>query len=405
MVIVVGSGAGGSTVAKEISEYGLPVTIVEKGLLVEPRDVFNYYAEISDDLDLLYTTCVGGCTPVAAGNMVPSLQSELREYNINISKEIMAIKAELGIHQLSDSHMGEGTLKFMDACKGLGLSALRMPKVIDEDKCVPCGKCALGCPQDAKWTGIDYVNIAVENGAELLTGKEAVELVVDSGEVKGVLVKDLATGELEIIEDDVVVLAAGALSNSDLLQKIGISAGEQFFMDTFITIGGVLNGIRFNSEVQMNALVKRDNFILAPHYSGLLLDDLKERYPDISAGDIFSIMVKISDDNTGRVSGGEVVKDNTLADVKSLVEGAGLASVILEEMGVDVKSIVSTRPRGAHAGGTAAIGSVVDENLETSVKGLFVGDASVLPVGPGLPPILTIMALAKRLGKHIIMEN
>jgi len=57
--------------------------------------------------------------------------------------------------------------------------------------------------------------------------------------------------------------------------------------------------------------------------------------------------------------------------------------------------------QGAHPGGTAAIGEVVDTNLETKVSGLFVCDASVLPAAPGLPPMLTIGALAKYLGKKL----
>jgi len=47
----------------------------------------------------------------------------------------------------------------------------------------------------------------------------------------------------------------------------------------------------------------------------------------------------------------------------------------------------------------AATGGVVDKNLQTEVDNLFVCDASVLPATPGLPPILTIVALAKRLAK------
>lgn len=56
-----------------------------------------------------------------------------------------------------------------------------------------------------------------------------------------------------------------------------------------------------------------------------------------------------------------------------------------------------SKVQDAHPGGTAAIGTVVDRDLQTKIDGLFVCDASVLPVTPGFPPMLTIGALAKRL--------
>jgi len=73
-------------------------------------------------------------------------------------------------------------------------------------------------------------------------------------------------------------------------------------------------------------------------------------------------------------------------------------------MDIDPKSIIVTKTRGAHPGGTAAIGDVVNADLETKIKGLFVCDASVFPESAGLPPILTIIALAKRLSKKIIKD-
>ena len=64
-------------------------------------------------------------------------------------------------------------------------------------------------------------------------------------------------------------------------------------------------------------------------------------------------------------------------------------------------SLVDSVIQGAHPGGTAAIGKVVDNDLQTRIDNLFVCDASVLPVASGLPPILTIVALAKRLAKTL----
>lgn len=60
------------------------------------------------------------------------------------------------------------------------------------------------------------------------------------------------------------------------------------------------------------------------------------------------------------------------------------------------------RINGGHPCGTAGIGRVVDSNLQTRVRGLFVADASIFPESPGQPTIVTIAALAKRLGKRLV---
>lgn len=113
-------------------------------------------------------------------------------------------------------------------------------------------------------------------------------------------------------------------------------------------------------------------------------------------------MVKTKDDAAGRVdAGGDVSKPVTEADRARLDAGAAAARRILTGIGAKRGSAVVTRVQGAHPGGTAAIGRVVDADLATGVEGLYVCDASVLPEAPGMPPIVTIVALAKRLARHL----
>lgn len=47
---------------------------------------------------------------------------------------------------------------------------------------------------------------------------------------------------------------------------------------------------------------------------------------------------------------------------------------------------------------------LIERIWNTEIEGLFIADASVLPEAPGAPPMLTIMALAKRLGKKLVKE-
>ncbi|MGL4669686.1 MAG: GMC family oxidoreductase N-terminal domain-containing protein [Methanobacteriaceae archaeon] len=439
MVLIVGSGAGGALLAMELALANIPVTVIEKGPFVEEKESSTYFncydnakSQNSDNsCDILKTTCIGGSTVVAAGNAVRCLENELKnDFGIDISSELNEVEKLLNISTLPDSHFGKGTVAIMDAAKQLGINIAKMPKFIRADDCNPCGKCSFGCPFNAKWTAADFIKIARENGAIIITNSEVESLIIENNEVKGAKIKSTTTinnttnttksNNLEssenIIKSDLVVLSAGAIDSPTILQNSRMAIdnndiGNNLFLDPFVTVGGVLKDINLNSEVSMNALITGENFILAPHYSQFLVDKIRNRFDNkentnefknISEKDIISLMVKISDEMSGTVENGKVDKNNTIQDIRFISEGVATAGAILTKLGVDPKTIVSTHLRGAHPGGTLAIGKCVDKNLKTSVSGLYVCDASVLPVAPGCPPILTILGLSKRLSNHII---
>ena len=411
MVIVIGTGAGGAIIAMELAKANIPVTILERGPYIKSKDSFEYYDmkyydkrfKNTNSVDLLKTTCIGGSTIVAAGNGVRVLEDEFKELGIDLSEEYSEIEELLGIHQMDDAHIGKGTQKFIDCANELGFDAMKMPKFIRDEDCKPCGKCSFGCPRDAKWSGKDFVDIAVENGAELITGAEVIKVSTAGKSIKSVeYIKD---GKDESIESDLVILAAGAIDSAVILQKSGIDAGNKLFFDPFVSVGGVLKNINFNSETQMNGLAVGKEYILAPHFSSFIAKYIKETDPEIEDKDILSIMVKVPDDMVGTVdSEGNVFKFNTIDDIRRLAQGSAAAGAILEKAGVDPTTMTSTVFRGAHPGGTAAIGEVVDKNLKTEIDGLYVSDASVIPVSPGKPPILLILALALRLANHLKEE-
>ncbi|WP_409199704.1 GMC family oxidoreductase N-terminal domain-containing protein [Methanobrevibacter sp. DSM 116169] len=398
MVIIVGSGAGGGLLAMELASANIPVTLIEKGPFIETKDAFKYYDKSDEGVDLLKTTCIGGTTLVSTGNAVRSLEDDFKKLGIDLSNEFNELEDDLNIHELNDSHHGISSNIFIKSANKLNLNPCKMPKAINEEKCIICGNCAFGCPVDAKWTSKDFVEIAEDNGAEILTNSEVIDLIIENDQVKGV--KILNNGKKEEIISDLVILSAGAIGSGIILQNAGIKAGEKLFFDSFVTVGGILKDVRLNKEIQMNGLVTGENFILAPHFSTIIYDELKDK--NIRSEDIFSIMVKIPDEPTGYIKNNKVFKNNSIKDGKYLAEGCAVAGFILKEAGVDPNTIKSTNIRGAHPGGTAAIGEVVDTNLQTKINGLYVADASVLPKSPGKPPILTILALSKRLSNYII---
>jgi choline dehydrogenase-like flavoprotein len=193
-----------------------------------------------------------------------------------------------------------------------------------------------------------------------------------------------------------------------ILQQTGIKeAGSNLFVDLFVNTYGITRGLNQTHEPAM-AVVNHDfhqskGFILSPYINSSKMVRALEIGPKGAAlplNKLVGIMTKITDEAVGRVyADGAISKPVTETDRSRLQGGAAIAKEILVKAGADKNSIVISKPQGAHPGGTAAIGKVVDKNLQTKIDGLFVCDASVLPTAPGLPPILTIIALAKRLAK------
>ena len=400
MYIIVGTGAGGGILAYELARNGQEVIILEKGQYINPKDGFNYYNEYVPDVDLLATTCVGGSTIVSMANMVRALDSELHQYGIDLTDEYEYLEKLVGVHELDDSHIGRGTQLFLDAANELGLNTQKMPKAIREEECVQCGRCAFGCPANAKWTAKDFVDKAVEAGAELISGANVKDIILCNLEACGV--KYIKDGEEYLLKSDKIILCAGAVESAVILRSSGLTGiGRELFFDPFVTVGGYLKDIKFNSEVQMAGLVIGKNFVLSPHFSSFIKDNINR--DDVRDEDILSIMVKTPDEAKGYVhSDGFINKVNTINDIRYLAEGVAVAGMILEKAGVDPTTIGSTVYRGAHPGVTVPIGKVVDSNLETEIPNLYVCDASVLPISPGKPPILTILALAKRLADYLL---
>ncbi|NYB52349.1 MAG: GMC family oxidoreductase [Methanobacteriaceae archaeon] len=392
-IIIVGSGAGGATIARELTISGFKVTILEKGRSVSPDKSYECYDNLDVGVELLKTTCLGGTTLVTAGNAVRTCQEDFKKIGINLDKEFQEVESELHVGTLPPSHFGEGTLKIMEASASMGLSMEKMPKFINPLECIPCGKCSMGCPRNAKWTSLNYLDEALEFGARIIHNSPVNELIINNNQVTGVRCHK------QEYNADLVILCAGAIETPRLLSSAGLEAGRHLFVDTFVTVGGVLRGIDFYKEVSMNALYKGDGFILAPHYSGLLTSRFEKH--GFKEKDVLGMMVKIKDERDGYVEKYRVVKNNTSHDIGLIARGSALAGSILTRAGVDPATLVSTPARGAHPGGTAAMGEVVDKNLETEIEGLYVCDASVLPRAPGAPPVLTILALAKRLANHI----
>jgi choline dehydrogenase-like flavoprotein len=114
------------------------------------------------------------------------------------------------------------------------------------------------------------------------------------------------------------------------------------------------------------------------------------------------VMVKLTDDVSGGIDDrGGISKGVTIADQRKLDRGIAVATSVLQRAGCKGESIFATPLRGTHPQATVRIGEIVNADLSTSLKNLYVCDASVFPRALGRPTVLTILALARRLARQL----
>jgi choline dehydrogenase-like flavoprotein len=99
---------------------------------------------------------------------------------------------------------------------------------------------------------------------------------------------------------------------------------------------------------------------------------------------------------------GRISKPMTEHDRPRMRVAEELSRRILLEAGAKPETIFTTPLRGTHPSGTVRVGTLVDEQLQTEIQGLYVCDASVFPEALARPTVLTIIGLSKRLAKHIL---
>ncbi len=421
--LIVGSGAGGATLARELSKKGREVLLLERGQYEEQvgtvRDTLRYYdldrltklpRQSREGVILWRTFMAGGCTVVSCANATRCLETELDAFGITLDEEFAEAELEMRVSPIARGLLSEGSEKIMWAATELGYQMELMPKMIDPVRCQKCGQCSMGCAHGAKWTALEYLEEARRNGMQVRYDTSVECVLVDGGKAKGVRAVG-PDGEKDYLAD-VVILAAGGLGTPVILHQSGIKgAGEGLFVDLYMHTYGVTEGLNQIREPKMTLVnhefYQSEGFILSPQVvlpRGPRFAEMGARGLALPTGRLIGMMTKIADEPVGRVyPDGEFSKPVTDRDRTRLQAGSSVAKEILIKAGADRQSIVISKPQGAHPGGTAAIGKVVDQNLQTEVENLYVSDASVLPTSPGLPPILTIVALSKRLAKRLAM--
>lgn len=419
--IVVGSGPGGASTARELARRGLRVLILEQGSAAPLAGTVTQMARIAavpgrgafihrDASLLVQGIHAGGSSAVNFATAADPPAALFGAHGIDLSGPLAELRAELPVGPLPDALVGPMATRIMAGARSLGLDWHKLDKMIRPQICRSrCWRCAYGCPFGAKWSARDFIDEAVAHGAVLLDQATAQRAVMADGRATGV---EYVRGGVPLRAlAPIVVLAGGGIGSPRLLHASGLAARTSaLFTDPVVAVMGSVEGLDGGAEVPMAGGMRLDaeGISLAdltlprPMYQGFTaqvgrLDRL------LAHRSTLSVMVKIRDEISGSVGPRWVNKRLQPSDRKKLDDGAAIAREVLEACGA--KHIFRSWHFAAHPGGSVRIGEGVDSDLRTAAAGLYVCDASVIPQPWGLPPTLTLLCLGKRLGQHLAASS
>jgi choline dehydrogenase-like flavoprotein len=422
-VIVVGSGPGGATVARDLSRRGKKVLILEWGPGGPIRgNLAQFVKELMVPgksllvtnrlLGLVRGITTGGSSVFYYGTCFPVPLEMFAAHGVDLAGDVAEARRELPVGRLKDEMFTPMAGRLMDSARRLGFDWQRLEKFMYQERWKPEHRFGYyGDPNGVKWSARMHVDDAVAHGAVLLNGAKATRVIVENATATGV--EYVTKGEKHTSCAPVVVVSAGGIGSPMILRNSGIKeAGYDFFFDPLITVCGTIKDVALrNNEIPMSAgvLMKDEGYVMTdmaiPPSNHLVFTAQVLRLSKLFAfRHTARIMVKVKDAQGGRLTDrGGVRKKLAGTDLDKLVHGYANARRILREAGAT--DIYKTWYLAAHPGGTVKIGQLVDANLQSQYRNLYVCDCSVIPEAWGLPPVLTVVALGKRLARHLAAEE
>lgn len=427
-VVIVGSGPGGATVARELSRSvaGLAVTLLERGRDWRTNPLYGtypgallysdkgYFLRTREGLTIIRPIMVGGATSMYCGCAALPLPWWREKYGIDLAEYAEQTAGELNVGPLPPELRGIASTRIADAAGEMGMIWEPQAKFVEPDRASPfdCGaKCMLGCRCGAKWNAAEFVDDALVEGCDLWSGARVDKVLHSGGKVLGV--KGRVGRQNFIIEAGVVVISAGGIGTPLILQSSGLKgAGLGMTMDTTSMVYGHAPFKGIGDDPPMTWSYADDE--LGAMFSTLIDPWLVYPIAMVSKGPAYAlswrrwgrtlgVMIKLKDEISGGVGiDGRISKGLTTDDRKKQARAQKIARDILIRAGCAGDSIFETPLRGTHPSGTVRIDTMLSRDLETEIDNLYVCDASVFPEALGRPTVLTIISLAKRLAALLI---
>ncbi len=418
--IVVGSGAGGATVAKELQghyqvtvleagkefrPFGTELEALEKlrqfGLFFDHREIrfaFPTYhtRRAADEMILVNGVGLGGTTTICCGNAL-RMDRDLKDLGIDLDVEFDEVYREIPVTTGHQAKWHKVTRELFAIFQELGLEPQPIPKMGAYERCLHCGRCQLGCPYGIKWDTRQFLNAAEEKGAQVVTNCTVERVVIEGGRATGVKAKNGLTNQF--FPADLVVLAAGGFGTPVILDNSDIPCEPRLFVDPVLSVAARSPKCMQHRDITMPFVSVKGPIILSPYFDHLSF--LFNRDWRLPAGDIVSIMIKLADDGIGRISSRGADKALTDQDRHRLDEGVLICKEILRRFGASAGDTFLGTVIAGHPGGMLPLTEKEAESFHSDrlPENLYVADATLLPRSLGNPPILTIIAMAKRISK------
>ncbi|MBX3158199.1 MAG: GMC family oxidoreductase [Deltaproteobacteria bacterium] len=250
-VVVIGTGAGGAVVGRELAEAGLAVVFVEEGKYFDRTDFTGRAFAMQQKLyrrggstfsvgnvpiPIPLGQTVGGSTTVNSGTCFRTPERVLAKWADELGLAELApermggyfdrVEEVLGVEAARQELLGGNGRVIARGCTSLGFTK-HGPLRRNAPACDGQGVCCFGCPTDAKRsTNVSYVPMALRAGAELFTGARVTRILVDGGRAQGVVAR--AGNKVLTVRARAVVVACGAILTPLLLgaQGLGGASGQ-----------------------------------------------------------------------------------------------------------------------------------------------------------------------------------
>ena len=248
-VCVIGTGAGGAPVAKELAEGGMSVVMLEEGkrfttddFTARPREMSTIlYRDAGQTVTVGNTPIVlplgrgvGGTTMINSGTCFRTPESVLAMWGERFGLDGLGpeeldpyfrrVERELNVAQVPEDLAGRNALVVKRGADALGWSGDFIWR--NAKGCVGSGVCAFGCPASAKQhVGLSYVPRAWAAGAVTYDECRAERIERDGRRAHAVVARAVGGGEVRV-ECSHVVVACGAIHTPLFLAEQGLGGGS-----------------------------------------------------------------------------------------------------------------------------------------------------------------------------------